>query len=229
MKNVLIIGGSTGIGKATAELLSHTCSVFATYNHHETNHRDIKYFKYDVNADPIDLSQLPDSLDGFVYCPGSIQLKPINRISAEDFIQDYRLQVVGAIETIKAVLPLLKKSSSASIVLFSTVAVQTGFNFHSLVASSKGAIEGLTRSLAAELAPSIRVNAIAPSITQTPLASAILNTPEKIDANAQRHPLRRVGAAEDIANMVAFLVSDQSSWMTGQILHVDGGIGKLKV
>jgi NAD(P)-dependent dehydrogenase (short-subunit alcohol dehydrogenase family) len=123
----------------------------------------------------------------------------------------------------------MKNAPSASIVLFSTVAVQTGFNFHSLVASSKGAIEGLTRALAAELSPKIRVNCIAPSITDTPLAGNLLNTPEKKEANAQRHPLKKIGMPQDLAHLTAFLLSDKSNWITGQIIHADGGISTLKL
>ena len=138
------------------------------------------------------------------------------------------MQTIGAIKTIQAVLPKLKDLGNASIVLFSTLAVQTGLNFHSMVASSKGAIEGLCRALAAEFAPSIRVNCIAPSLTDTPLAASLLNTEEKKLANAQRHPLKRVGSAEDISNLACFLLSEKSSWMTGQILHLDGGMSALK-
>ena len=138
------------------------------------------------------------------------------------------MQVLGAIKAIQMVLPILKKSEQASILLFSTVAVQSGFNFHSQVSVSKGAIEGLTKSLAAELAPSIRVNAIAPSLTDTPLAAKLLNTDQKREANAQRHPLKRIGTAEDIAETAAFLLSRKSSWITGQIIHVDGGMSSIK-
>ena len=142
---------------------------------------------------------------------------------------DFNLQVLGAIRCIQAVLPRLKNSENASIVLFSTVAVQLGLGFHSQVAVSKGAIEGLTRSLAAEFAPTIRFNAIAPSLTNTPLAEKLLSSPEKIEANGQRHPLKRIGEAEDIAEAACFLLTDKSSWMTGQILHVDGGMSSLKI
>ena len=135
----------------------------------------------------------------------------------------------GAIRIIQALLPKLKMAEQASIVLFSTIAVQTGFPFHTLVASSKGAIEGLTKALAAELAPKIRVNCIAPSITDTPLAAALLNTEEKKLANAQRHPLKQVGEANDIASMAEFLLTEKSKWITGQIFHIDGGMSTLKV
>jgi NAD(P)-dependent dehydrogenase (short-subunit alcohol dehydrogenase family) len=155
-------------------------------------------------------------------------LKPFSRFKSEDFIADYQLQVVGAVSVIQSVLPKLKASGKASIVLFSTVAVNTGFNFHSLVASSKGAIQGLTKALAAEFAPTIRVNAIAPSITNTPLASNLLNSEEKITANAQRHPMKAIGEPKDLAEMAAFLLSDSAKWMTGQIIAIDGGMSAIK-
>jgi NAD(P)-dependent dehydrogenase (short-subunit alcohol dehydrogenase family) len=138
------------------------------------------------------------------------------------------LQVVGAVKAIQGILPNLKQAENASVVLFSTVAVQSGFNFHTQVSASKGAIEGLTRALAAELAPGIRVNCIAPSLTDTPLAGKLLNSDEKKEANAQRHPLKRIGTPSDIASMAAFLLSGASSWMTGQVLHVDGGMSSIR-
>ena len=176
----------------------------------------------------MDLSFLPEQLDGLIYCPGSINLLPFKRIKPAAFMADYELQVLGAIKAIQQVLPALKKVPQASIVLFSTVAVQSGFNFHAQVAVSKGAIEGLTKALAAELAPNVRVNAIAPSLTDTPLAAKLLNTDQKKEANAQRHPLKRIGSAEDIANTAAFLLSEKASWITGQIMHVDGGMSAIK-
>ena len=144
-------------------------------------------------------------------------------------MDDYQLQVIGAIKSIQAALPALKKGNQPAIVLFSTAAVQTGLNFHSMVSASKGALEGMTRALAAEFAPTIRVNCIAPSLTDTPMAAALLNTEEKRNANALRHPLRRIGTPADIAHMAEFLLTEKSGWVTGQIMHVDGGISRLKV
>lgn len=164
-----------------------------------------------------------------MYCPGTINLKSFSRIGPEEFIADYRLQLVGAVKVIQACLPKLKNAASSSVVLFSTVAVQTGFPFHSLVASSKGAVEGFTKALAAEFAPKIRVNCIAPSITDTPLAKNLLSSEEKKEASAQRHPLKRIGKPEDLAVLAEFLLSEKSSWITGQVLHIDGGISSLKV
>jgi NAD(P)-dependent dehydrogenase (short-subunit alcohol dehydrogenase family) len=230
MSNYFIVGASSGIGKAIAEDLAKAGhQVYATYNKNACNsHENLQYHSLDVLSENYDLSFLPDKIDGIVYCPGSIVLKPFHRIKAEDFLSDYQLQTIGAIKTIQAVLPRLKESGNGSVVLFSTLAVQTGLNFHSLVASSKGALEGLTRALAAEFAPTVRVNCIAPSLTDTPLAGSLLNTEEKRLANAQRHPLKRIGTAEDISNLACFLLSDKSTWMTGQILHLDGGMSVIK-
>lgn len=224
--NYLVIGGSSGIGKATVnKLLSRKGIVFATYNQTPVN--GISFHYLDVLDDEYNLSFVPDELHGLVYCPGSINLKPFHRIKPEEFIKDIELQTIGAIRIIQSVLPNLK-AGKGSIVLFSTVAVQQGFNFHSQVATSKGAIEGLTRSLAAELAPTIRVNCIAPSLTDTPLAEKLLSSNQKSEVNAERHPLKRLGTTEDIANAVLYLLSDTGSWMTGQVMKVDGGMSAIK-
>ncbi len=227
MKNILIIGGSNGIGKALANMLAEDHTVIASFFKSETKHPHIHYFYHNAQ-ESLNLDSLPETIDGLAYCVGNISLKPFHRFTEEEYLQDYKTQVVGAVKVIQDILPRLKLSVSSSIVLFSTVAVQTGFNFHSLISASKGAIEGLTKALAAELAPKIRVNCIAPSITQTQLANSLLNTEEKITANGQRHPLGRIGQAEDVASLAAFLLSDSSSWITGQIIHVDGGISTLK-
>jgi NAD(P)-dependent dehydrogenase (short-subunit alcohol dehydrogenase family) len=205
--------------------------VFGTYNKNAptTDHPAIHYTQLDVMDELPSLDFLPETLSGIVYCPGSINLRPFERIKPIDFANDYQLQVIGAIKIIQAVLPKLKSSGQGAIVLFSTVAVQTGFPYHAQVSSSKGAIEGLTKALAAEYAPKIRVNAIAPSLTNTPLADSLLNSEQKLEANAMRHPLKRIGSAEDLANMATFLLLEKASWMTGQILHVDGGISSIKL
>jgi len=229
MANYLIIGGASGIGASLVERLAGHHHIFATYRNSVPGPKQagVAYHHLDVSGD-FDLDFLPESLDGLVYGPGSIQLRPFNRISPESFLDDYNLQVLGAVRAIQQALPALKKSGQASIVLFSTVAVQRGFNFHSQIAASKGAIEGLIRSLAAEFAPDIRVNGIAPSLTDTPLASSLLSSEAKREANAQRHPLKRIGKPDDIASMAAFLLSEQSSWISGQILHVDGGMSSIQ-
>lgn len=226
MKNILVVGGSSGIGKAVVEkLLDRKNAVYATYNEHPVN--EVNYHHLDITNGEMNLAFVPEELHGLVYCPGSINLKPFHRIKPEQFAEDLQLQTIGAIRIIQELLPNLK-AGNASIVLFSTVAVQQGFNFHSQVATSKGAIEGLMRSLAAEFAPTIRVNCIAPSLTDTPLASKLLSSDQKREANAERHPLKRVGTVNDIANAATFLLSDESSWMTGQVLKVDGGMSAIK-
>ena len=231
MKNYLIIGGSSGIGKEIATQLALSgYHVIATYNNNkpEFQNQNISYHHLNVVEQNVSFDFLPDELAGIVYCPGSINLRPFERIKPEDFESDFKLQVTGAIHCIQSVLPRLKKSENGSILLFSTVAVQSGLPYHTQVATSKGAIEGLTKALAAEFAPKIRVNCIAPSLTDTGLAASLLNTPQKVEANALRHPLKRIGTVEDIANMASFLLSEKAGWITGQILHVDGGMSSIK-
>lgn len=232
MLTYVIIGASSGIGKQLALQLHRSgCNVVGTYFKTTAQQlpQEIVMHPLNVLEETPDFSFVPEKVDGLVYCPGSISLKPFERISPTDFINDYSLQVLGAVKVIQAILPKLKRADQASVVLFSTVAVQLGLNFHTLVASSKGAIEGLTRSLAAEFSPKIRVNCIAPSLTDTPLSAALLSSDEKKEANAQRHPLKKIGSSADIANMAEFLLSERAAWITGQIFHVDGGMGSLKV
>ena len=181
-----------------------------------------------MTADELDKNDLPDEIHGVVYCPGSINLKPFRALKPAQFQQDFEINVLGAVKVLQAAQRKLKKGE-ASVVLFSTVAVGQGMPFHASVAASKGAIEGLTKSLAAEWAPNIRVNCIAPSLTDTPMAARLLSTPEKIEASGNRHPLKRVGTATEIADLAAFLLSEKSSWITGQIIGIDGGMSTLKV
>ncbi|MCH2223505.1 MAG: SDR family oxidoreductase [Crocinitomicaceae bacterium] len=231
MKTHLIIGASTGIGKSlTARLLHQGNKVIGTYNSTpcQTDNPNLTYTHLNILEEDLNFDFIPDKLDGLVYCPGAIKLLPFKRLNSNEVNLDFQLQVGGAIKIIQKCLSALKKGNSPSIILFSTVAVQSGFNFHTQVAISKGAIEGLTKSLSAELAPTIRVNAIAPGLTYTPLSEKLLNTPEKIAVNTQKHPMKRIGQPEDSANMAAFLLSDNSSWITGQIIHVDGGMSTIK-
>lgn len=231
MSNYFIIGASSGIGQQLASQLAVSDhQVYATYFRNKllSENENIQYNYLNVMDDEIKPDFLPESISGLIYCPGSINLRPFERIKPADFVADYQLQVIGAVKIIQAVLPRLRKSDHASIVLFSTVAVQTGLSFHSQVSASKGAVEGLTKALAAEFAPSIRVNCIAPSSTDTPLAATLLNSEQKREANAQRHPLKRIETAKDIADLAEFLISEKAGWITGQIIHVDGGFSSLK-
>ena len=231
MGNFLVIGASSGIGNAIAlQLIKEGHEVYGTFNSHPIESvQNFNTHHLNVLDESIDFSFIPTTLHGLIYCPGTINLRPFARIQPSDFLQDFNLQVGGAVKVIQAALPALKNSGSASSLLFSTVAVQLGLNFHTQVAASKGAIEGLTKALSAELAPNIRVNCIAPSLTDTPLAASLLNSEQKMEANALRHPLKRVGTVNDISEMACFLLSDKSSWITGQILHVDGGMSSIKM
>lgn len=188
-----------------------------------------KHIRFDVTSDTVNLSDLPQSIHGLVYLPGTINLKPFHRLTDDEMLEDFRINALYAARTIRNLLPLLKNSGDASVVLFSTVAVAQGMPFHSSVAMAKGAVEGLVRSLAAELAPRIRVNALAPSLTDTPLAAKILSSEDKKKASGERHPLKRIGSAGDLANAAMYLLSDDSSWVTGQVIHVDGGLSALRI
>lgn len=232
MKNIIIIGCGSGIGLATAKELqnSHRVLGISKSKTSELESLNIQFFEKNILQDQLDDISFPDVIDGLVYAPGSINLKPFNRLSEEDFRNDFEINVIGAVKIIQKLLPNLKKSESASIVLFSSVAAKTGMPFHASISSSKAAIEGLTKSLAAELAAQkIRVNAIAPSLTDTKLAASLLSSEERREASAKRHPLQKIGNAEEIAKMVVFLLSESGNWITGQVIGIDGGIGSLKI
>ncbi len=230
MKNYLVIGGSSGIGKEISELLSNENIVFSTSrNEINESNENIRHIKYNVLEDELDPELLPDQIDGFVYCPGTINLRPFRSLKLETFRSDLELNLIGAIKTLQIILTRLQQSPSSSIIFYSTVAVKTGMPFHSSVSSSKSALEGLTKSLAAEFAPKIRVNCIAPSIVNTPLANKFLNTEDKIEKAAARHPLNKIGTAKEIAQLTQYLLDDKSKWITGQIINIDGGISSVKV
>ena len=230
MKNYLVIGGSSGIGKEISELLSNENIVFSTSrNELNESNENIRHIRYNVLEDELNTELLPDQIDGFVYCPGTINLRPFRSLKLETFRSDLELNLIGAIKTLQVILSKLQQSSSASIIFYSTVAVKTGMPFHSSVSSSKSALEGLTRSLAAEFAPKIRVNCIAPSIVNTPLANKFLNTEDKIEKAAARHPLNKIGTAKEIAQLTEYLLGEKSKWITGQVINIDGGISSVKV
>lgn len=188
---------------------------------------NVSHVIYDITSPEAPDIEL-DQIDGLAYCPGTINLKPFHGLKVDDFQHDFDINVKGAVKVLQTILKQLKKSSHASVVFFSTVAVQQGMPFHSSVAASKGALEGMTRALAAELAPKVRVNCIAPSVTDTPLASRILSSDEKKKLSGERHALNRVGTAEEVAKLAFYLLSNNSSWMTGQIIGIDGGMSAIR-
>ncbi len=232
-KNFVVIGGSKGIGQAIVERLvgqKNKVTVISRNIDDINTNPLIQHIQKDITKDELSPSELPDIIDGLIYCPGSIVLKPFKSLSEEQFSEDFAINCLGAVKSIKASLNALKKSeSNPSVLLFSTVAVSQGMPFHASIAAAKGAVEGLTKSLAAEFAPTIRVNCIAPSLTDTSLASKILSSPEKVQAAEQRHPLKAIGNAQDLAGMATFLLSDEAKWISGQIIHVDGGMSTLRV
>ena len=228
MKNILMIGGSYGIGLPLVKILNKDFNVHvACRTNDQLQSENVNFIKFDALNDEFDNSLIPDEIHGFVYLPGSINLRPFKGLSVEAFKQDLEINLISLIKVLKTVMPKLVAADNSSIVLMSTVAVQRGMPFHSSVSASKGAIEGLTKSLAAEYAPKIRVNAVAPSIVDTPLANRFLNNDLKIEKSAQKHPMKRVGNSADIAETINFLLSEKSSWMTGQIIGVDGGTSTL--
>lgn len=227
-KNILIVGASSGIGAELAALAQaegatvYTAGRKATAFHHLT---------FDaLQPDATNWSGfLPETLHGVVYCPGTIQLKPFQRISQADFLQELQVNLLGYVAVVQACLKPLKAAQGASVVSFSTVAAKTGMSFHAGIAAAKAGLEGLNRSLAAELASAnIRFNCIAPSLTDTPLAGNLLSTPEKRTAAGQRHPLGSIGMPEDHAHAALFLLSGESRWITGQTLAIDGGMSVLR-
>jgi 3-oxoacyl-[acyl-carrier protein] reductase len=229
MKHILLIGGSYGIGLEIAQSLSNTHRVYIASRTAEHIPPGCEHLTFDATKDDISLLDLPDTLDGLVYCPGSINLRPFKLLKPETFLEDLTVNFLSLVKVVHGVLPRLKNSKQASLVFFSTVAVQVGMPFHTSVAAAKGAVEGFAKALAAEYAPSFRVNVIAPSLTDTPLAGKLLASEEKKEKMGERHPLKRVGTAKDVAKVASFLLSDDASWITGQVLGVDGGMSTLNV
>jgi 3-oxoacyl-[acyl-carrier protein] reductase len=226
VKTYLIVGAGSGIGGSLRTLLAGEAEIWTASRHPVAG--SANHIEWDATSGDFPANLLPGRIDGLAYCPGSIRLMPFERLGDDDFLDDFQLNLLGAVRTIRAALPALRRADNAGIVLFSTVAVGTGMPMHASIAAAKGAVEGLTRSLAAELAPGIRVNALAPSLTDTPLASRLLKTERQREAAVQRHPLERVGKPEDIAAAAHFLLTGASGWVTGQVLPVDGGIGAVR-
>jgi 3-oxoacyl-[acyl-carrier protein] reductase len=225
--NILLAGASSAIAQTTAIRLNSNGHQVKLISTKEINLSTLESYLVNSYSDD-NLPTIDEPIDGLVYFPGTINLKPFNRISKEEFYHDFEVNVWGAINVVQKYLPLLKKSSSASVVFISSVAAQTGMTFHSSIALAKAGLEGLTRSLAAEFAPTIRFNCIAPSLVNTPLSEKFINTPEKTEAIKNKNPLKKIGSPEEIAEAIMFLLSNQSSWITGQVLAVDGGMGVIK-
>ncbi|WP_295831232.1 SDR family oxidoreductase [uncultured Winogradskyella sp.] len=227
MGKYIVVGGSKGIGNAIVNnlLVNHeVINISRTIP--EYSHDNLTHYNCDVISD-----DLPDinEADGLVYCPGSINLKPINRLSINDFKNDFEINVIGAVKTVQKYLPILKNGTNPSIVFFSTVASDLGMPFHASVAASKSAVEGLTKSLGAELAPTVRVNAIAPTVTDTDLASKLLRNDRMIENMKERHPLKKYLQPKEVADMATFLLSEKAASLSGQIFKMDCGITSFKI
>lgn len=225
-RNIVIVGASSGIGEALFHRLKPDGAHLTTLGRREVADAD-RHLDFDVESEDV-VPELPEVIHGLVYCPGTIFLKPFHRLREEDFLRDWKINFQGAVKVLQAALPSLKKADGGSVVLFSTVAVGTGLGFHASIASAKGAVEGLVRSLACEWAPQVRVNAIAPALTETPLAGGLLGSVEKREAAAARHPLKRVGTAEEVAALTEMLLRDESASISGQILRPDGGLSSIR-
>ena len=229
MSQYVIIGGSSGIGYALTGILSelHDVLVISRNASQAALPLQVETVDKDILVDDIS-DVLPEVIDGLIYCPGSINLKPFRSLKDDDFIDDYKINVLGAVRAIRGSLKGLKQSKSASILLFSTVAVAQGMNFHSSIAAAKAGVEGLTKSLAAEFAPNIRVNAIAPSLIDTPLAGKLLGNEKMQESAKDRHPLKTYGKAEDVATLAAFLISPNAAFVSGQVYGMDGGLSTIR-
>lgn len=227
MKTIIIVGGSKGIGKAIAQKLLPTHYIInISRTEPEYSHENLTHYSCDVLKE--DLPKI-ESADGLVYCPGSINLKPINRLTLEDFREDFEINVVGAVKSIQAYLSILKKGNKPSIILFSTVAAKLGMPFHASVAASKSGVEGLVKSLGAEMATTLRINAIAPTVTDTDLAAKLLRNEKMIENITERHPLKKFLKPEEVADMTEFLLSEKSASISGQVFELDCGIVTFKI
>ena len=227
MKKILVIGGSKGIGKAIiASLIEKNNIINLSRTAPSLTHENLTHYNCDILSD--ELPQL-DAVDTLIYCPGRINKKPISRLKLDDFRADFEINVVGAVKAIQQYLPLLKRGNTPSILLFSTVASKLGMPYHASVAAAKSGVEGLVKSLGAELAPTIRVNAIAPTVTDTDLASKLLRNERMIESITERHPLKKFLNPAEVADMATFLTSESASSISGQIFQMDCGIVSFKL
>ncbi|WNH09756.1 SDR family NAD(P)-dependent oxidoreductase [Thalassobellus suaedae] len=227
MKTIIVVGGSKGIGNAILKkLLNYSKVINISRTLPGFNHANLTHFSCDITQD-----NLPDieAADALIYCPGSINLKPITRLSIDDFKNDFEINVLGAVKAIQKYLSILKQGNHPAILLFSTVATQLGMPFHASIATAKSGVEGLVKSLGAELAPTIRINAIAPTVTNTDLASKLLRNDKMIENITERHPLKKFLNPEEVADMAEFLISEKSTSLSGQIFKMDCGIVSFKI
>ena len=227
MKTIVVIGGSKGIGLSIVKLLTPSHKVInISRSVSNIEHENLTHYSVDVLS-----GELPDisEVDGLVYCPGSINLKPISRLKIEDFKNDFEINVIGAVKAIQKYARVMKDSQHPSIVLFSTVAVKLGMPFHASIATAKAGVEGLVKSLGAEFAPKIRINAIAPTVTDTELAAKLLRNERMIENITERHPLKKFLSPDEVAEMALFLLSHKTASMSGQILEMDCGIVNFKI
>ena len=230
-QNFVIVGGSKGMGLAITRQLSgggNQVYVLSRTNEELSGIENVTHVQWDAACEEFPVSSLPDEVHGLAYCPGSLVLRSFKNLKPKVFRDDFEINVIGAVKTIQAAMPNLKSTGNASILLFSTVAVQQGMGAHASVAVSKGAIEGLTRTLAAELSPDVRVNCIAPALTDTALTERYFSSPEKVQALGEKYPLGRTGTVNDMAAMSCLLLTNKGSWITGQVIGVDGGMSVVR-
>ena len=229
-RTYLIVGHSSGIGLALARLALEAGHAVVGLSRRASGIAMPGLSERQGDVLQVDLASLdlPAALDGVAYCPGSLNLKSFATLRETDFLDDFRVSALGAVRVLQATANALKAGRQPGVVLFSTVAVRQGMPFHASISMAKGAVEGLTRSLAAEWAPRIRVNAVAPSLTDTPLTARLLASEERVQGSRDRHPLRQIGQPDDVAATALFLLGEQSRWITGQVWGVDGGMSTLR-
>ena len=227
MKKILIIGGSKGIGSAILLQQLKTNTVFnISRTAPDISHPNLVHYPINILEDA-----LPEieEIDTLIYCPGSINLKPIASLSIDDFRNDFEINVIGAVKAIQKYLPVLKKGNYPSIVLFSTVATKLGMPFHASIATAKAGVEGLVKSLGAELASVVRINAIAPTLTETSLSAGILRNDRMKENMIERHPMKGYLKPEEVASMANYLISEHAKSISGQVFEMDYGIVNFKL